>query len=325
MPQSITPSWQSVLQRIVRLPGERQRLINELGINPMTFNRWLKAEYQPNRNHLAALLQHVSPQYRQELLEAVRSEHPDFEGWAQEDNHDQLSADFYINILDIRATMMEVKRNREIQDKILKQALIQLDPLRLGMAVTLVQCMPPQPDGKIHSLRERIGRGTPPWVADLENLSIFLAMESLAGYVVQNQHPASIDDLNEETLLPAYQTEHETSAAAAPLLYEGNIAGCLLASSTEVGHFTQARMELLSAFSNLLALGLDASEYYPHSMIQLGVVRFQNADEQRKLLRNYRLRVQERVKESSRDQHPLTYLEAEEAVWAEFEEQVLFS
>ncbi len=324
MPKSSTTSWQSVLQRIVRQPGERQRLIHALGINPMTFNRWLKAEYQPNRNHLAALLQHVPPQYRQELLEAIKSEHPNFDGWVQEENRDQVSTDFYIEILDIRATMIEAKRNREIQDKILKQVLVQLDPHRLGMAVTLVQCMPPQADGKIHSLRERIGSGSPPWIADLENLSIFLAMESLAGYVVQNQRSASIDDLSQERLLPAYQAEHEISAAAAPLLYEGNIAGCLLVSSTEIGHFTQPRMELLNSFSNLLSLGLEPSEYYPHSMIQLGVVRYQNAEEQRALLRNFRLRVQQKIRESSQEHIYLTYPEAEKAVWAEFEQQVLY-
>src|SRR5207245_2891093 len=145
MPRPTSPSWQSVLERSIQLPGERQRLVTALGINPMTLNRWVKAETQPNRNHLIDLLRYVQPQF----------------------------------------------------------------PHQLGMAITLVQCMPPGKDGKIHSLRERMGRGTPPWIADLENLSIFLAMESLAGFVVQYQRPASIEDISKETLLPAYQTDNE--------------------------------------------------------------------------------------------------------------------
>src|SRR5579864_9541576 len=233
-----SPSWRMVLQKIIRQPGERQRLIAALEINPMTLNRWLKDAFQPNRAHLSALMRYVPPEYRQELREAIQIDHPDFDGWASEADQSHISSDFYIDILDTRAGIMEAKRNREIVEKVLNQALLQLDPHQQGMALTVAQCMPPRADGKIHSLRERTGRGTPPWTADLENFAIFLGMESLAGYVVQNQHPTSIEDLSREKLLPAIQDEFEMSAAAVPLLYEGNIAGCLLASSTVIGHFT---------------------------------------------------------------------------------------
>ena len=323
MPRPTSPSWQSVLEHSIQLPGERQRLVTALGINPMTLNRWVKAETQPNRNHLIDLLRYVQPQYRQELRDAMRESYPDIDSWVVDEAPEHISAEFYTQILNDRATLIEATRNREILDKILKQALIQLDPHQLGMAITLVQCMPPGKDGKIHSLRERMGRGTPPWIADLENLSIFLAMESLAGFVVQYQRPASIEDISKETLLPAYQTDYEISAAAAPIMLDGNIAGCLLASSTEVDHFTQQRLTLLAAFSDLTSLALESKEYYPPRIIQLGILLHRDAEEQRKILRSFRSRVQTKLIEGYQHQTPLTYAQAEECVWSELEELVL--
>jgi len=325
MTRSTSLSWQSVLQSIIQIPGERQRLVNALGINPMTLNRWLRDGTQPNRNHLIALLQNVQPQHRQELREAMKQSIPDVESWIRDENPEHISAEFYIRILNDRASLIEVIRSRELLDKIIRQALIQLDPHQIGMAITLAQCMPPRKDGKIRSLRERMGQGTPPWIADLENLSIFLAMESLAGYVVQNQRPASIEDLRKETLLPAYQTEDEVSAAAAPIMLDGNIAGCLLASSIEVGHFTQQRLSLLSSFSDLISLALDSKDYYPHDIIQLGVLRHKKAEEQRAILQTFRSRVQQKLTESYQNKTPLRYLEAEECVWSELEDLVLVS
>lgn len=235
----------------------------------------------------------------------------------------QISTEFYLQILNDRASLIEIIRKRELLVKIIKQALIQLDPHQKGMAITLAQCMPPGKNGKVRSLRERMGQGTTPWNADLENLSIFLATDSLAGYVAQNQRPFSIEDLRKETLLPAYQTEDEISAAAAPIMLEGNIAGCLLASSVEVGHFTQQRLSLLALFSDLASLALDPKEFYPREMIQLGVLRYRQATEQRAMLSAYPKLVQHKLVESYHTPHPLSFLIAEEIIWSELEDQVL--
>ncbi|HET9999284.1 MAG TPA: GAF domain-containing protein [Ktedonobacteraceae bacterium] len=235
----------------------------------------------------------------------------------------QISTEFYLQILNDRASLIEIIRKRELLLKIIKQALIQLDPQRLGMAITLALCMPPGKNGKVRSLRERMGQGTYPWDADLENLSIFLANDSLAGYVAQNQRPSGIDDLSKETLLPAYQTEDEVSAAAAPIMLEGHVAGCLLASSVEIAHFTQQRLSLLGSFSDLVSLALDPGEFYPREIIQLGVLRYKHPEEQRDILRAFPRLVQSRMLESYQTPRPLSYLAAEEIVWGELENQVL--
>jgi GAF domain-containing protein len=245
------------------------------------------------------------------------------EGWMKNEDTAQISTEFYLQILNDRASLIEIIRKRELLVKIIKQALIQLDPQQTGMAITLAQCMPPSKNGKVRSLRERMGQGTYPWDADLENLSIFLATDSLAGYVAQNQRPSSIEDLSKETLLPAYQTEDEISAAAAPIMLEGNIAGCLLASSVKIGHFTQQRLSLLASFSDLVSLALDPGEFYPREIIQLGVLRYRRAEDQRAILRTFPRLVQKKLVESYQTTRPLSYLEAEESVWSELENQVL--
>src|SRR5579872_2362658 len=111
----------------------------------------------------------------------------------QNEDTAHISTEFYLQILNDRASLIEIIRKRELLVRIIKQALIQLDPHHYGMAITLAQCMPPSKNGKVRSLRERMGQGTHPWDADLENLSIFLATDSLAGYVAQNQRPSSIE------------------------------------------------------------------------------------------------------------------------------------
>jgi hypothetical protein len=37
-------SWSELLGRIIADPQEKQRIVNEPGINPITLNRWIKGE-----------------------------------------------------------------------------------------------------------------------------------------------------------------------------------------------------------------------------------------------------------------------------------------
>ena len=93
----------------------------------------------------------------------------------------------------------------------------QLDPEHVGISITVVLCMPPCADGKVHSLRENVGIGTPPWEGDLTAKALFLGAESLAGHVVSSFHYENVDDLRNRTFVPAYQTEHEISSIAWPI------------------------------------------------------------------------------------------------------------
>jgi len=319
MPSS--PSWQEILRRIIQTPAERQRLATALGVSPMTLTRWSNESSRPQKPHLIRLVQLVQPQYRAELLEALEPEFPDIQSWLFEETPEQIPPDFFTQVLNARATIIESLRFWHITDMVLNQALTQLDPNRLGMSITLVQCMPPSRDAKIQSLRERIGKGTLPWTAHLEHLSLFLGIETLAGYVVQYQRPASIEDLSRDNLLPAYQSEFEVSAAANPIWLDGRIAGCLLASSTQVGYFSQQRLVLLSTFSDIISLVFDKNDFYRPECIELNVMP--SPDKQRPYLAKFRQLVTQALIDAAQNKHHLTNAQAEAKVWQELEEILL--
>ncbi len=320
---SSSSSWQSILQRILKIPMERQRLSEALGVTTITLNRWVHGDSQPQRSHLLRLVQVVQSQHRAELLEALEESYPDIQSWLNEDLPEQISSEFFARILRARATIIESLRFWHISNMVLTQALVQLDPHQQGMALTLAQCMPPSHGGKIRSLRERLGKGTYPWTEDLEHLAVFLGMESLAGYVVETRHIASIEDLRKQTqLLPAYRTEYEVSAAAQPIWLGGGIAGCLLASSTQPGHFTQQRLALLGVFGDILALSFNRDDFYPPKLIELRVMP--DLDLQRPYISSFQQRVRQAVSQaaSSPEKHVKNF-EIEQKVWQAIEHELL--
>ncbi len=319
----ISSSWQVILQDILQHSGERQRLANVLGLSPITLSRWASGETHPQRSHLARLIHAVQPQYREELLVALESSYPDIQSWFKDDTTEEIPSTFFAELLSIRTTTTESLRFWRISDVLLKQILLQLDPNELGMSVTLVQCMPPSSThgGKIRSLRERTGKGTFPWAADLEHLALFLGMESLGGYVTEARHIANIDDLSKGKLLPAYQSEFEVSAAAHPIILTGRIAGCLSVSSTQIGHFTQARQTLLAAFSDLASLAFDESDFYDPNLIELRVMP--KPSYQRPILNKFRERVAKTLTVATNQRRRMSNPEAEKIVWNEIENELL--
>jgi len=142
------------------------------------------------------------------------------------------------------------------------------------MAITIARCMPPTPEHnqKIYTLKELAGRGTPPWKPDLESESIFLGAESLGGYVTQKGYFSNVADLKAESRRQIRRTDYEVSAAACPIMLSGNIAGCIIASSTQLDYFSKEYMELLEVFSHLASLAFENSEFYPLSSISLQIM-----------------------------------------------------
>ncbi len=315
-------SWQNILQQVIRIPGEHERLAEAIGLSQMTITRWAKGISNPQRPHLSRLIQAIQPQYREDLIAALETTYPDIQSWLRDEVSEQIPAEFFAQILSIRTTTADTVRFWRISDLILKQVLFQLDPHQYGMSITLAQCMPPSPyhNNKIVSLRERTGKGTYPWSADLEHLAIFLGMESLGGYAAEMCHIVNVDNLSKEKLLPAYQTEHEVSAAAHPIMLGGHIAGCLSASSTQPGYFTQARQALLIAFSNLASLAFEKEDFYPPEMIELRVMP--KPKYQRPILARFRYNVSKTLTTAAHQRRPMSNLEAEQKVWREIEEEL---
>ncbi len=314
--------WQAVLQKIILPPKERQRLAAALGINTITLTRWAKEDSNPQRSYLARLVKYVQPQQRAELLTALLIAYPDMQDKLQEETSEFVPPAFFRQILKDWASTIETMRPWQISATVFDEALSLLDPHHLGMAITPALCMPPV-DGKIRSLREHGGRGTYPWGADLEHKSIFLGLNSLAGYVAQRGREASVRDVEKERYIPVYSHPEnlEVSAAAAPIWLEGKIAGCLLAASTQTDHFTQTRMDLLVNLASIFSLALDPGDFYEHRLIQLRYIP--KPSEQHEYLKSYRQRVVQLMARASQSGQPLSNTEAEKRAWQEVEEALL--
>ncbi len=315
------PPWTSVLQSIIKSSAERQRLSTALGVTTMTLNRWASGESKPQRPHLMHLVQVVHPNYRQELLDALEKHYPDIQSWLEEDSTEQISSEFFAHILNIRTTTTDSLRFWRISEAVLKQALAQLDPNRLGMAIKLVQCMPPV-NGKVQSLRERAGKGTTPWTADLEHEVSFLGVESMSGHAVEMRRGASSNNLRQEgKAIPVVTDMFEFSAAAHPIRFEGRIAGCLLASSTQEKYFSQQRIALLATFSDLIALAFEKKDFYTADQIRLRIMP--KAEEQRPILGRFREIVTAKFQAAQNQRQNLSSSDIELQAWQDIEAQLL--
>ncbi|HEX9132148.1 MAG TPA: GAF domain-containing protein [Ktedonobacteraceae bacterium] len=313
-------TWRDLLGIVIQDPQERRRIANELGVNPVTLTRWVNKEASPRPQSLQRLLK-VLPQHRKALLELVANE---FEGFATdaEDSLHMIPSEFYIRVLHTLATIPQVLRFSSLCDLILQQALEQLDPQRLGLAIIVVRCMLPSQEGKIRSLRESVGRGTHPWEGKLDQQAILLGAESLAGHAVTLGHPVANQNLSEsKSLSPGYHGQWEESAAAAPIMLEGNVAGCLLVSSTKPNYFLPSRQTLIESYADLIALAFEPWEFYEAKYIELGLVPFQEV--QQAYLAGFRQRLTETMLQAARNHHPLTIDHAEQVVWQQFEEELL--
>jgi len=303
-----SPAWSVVLQGIIKSTNERQRLASALGVTHMTLLRWANGESRPQRAHLIHLIQAVHPSHRSELLDALEQQYPEIQTWLIEDSSDQIPSDFFSQVLNVRTMTTESLLFWRISDMVLKQALEQLDPNHLGMAIKLIQCMPPiSPQNKIRSLRERAGKGTPPWTADLEHDVLFLGLVD--------------DDLRVSQTFPVLKEQYEISAAAHPVRLEGRIAGCLLASSTQPSYFSQQRLNLLITYSDLIALAFNKDEFYPPSCLELRVMP--PPEIQRPKIATFRQRVTAKFQQAMYQRHPLSNPEIELQAWQEIEAELL--
>lgn len=318
-------SWRDLLGDIISDHDERERIANEIGVRSITLTRWVNSESKPRPHNVRQLL-HALPKRQRDLLsELLEEEYVEISDSPIGDQPDEVEYAFIRQVFETRATTPANLLFWSLSRRVIQQALRRLDPERVGMSITLVQCMPPSSDGKIHSLRESVGLGTPPWPGDLEQQAIFLGAESLAGHVVTNSHSETINDLRaDNSLLPAYQTEYEVSASAHPIMYTNRVAGCLLVSSTQPNYFLpQARLSLISDFTQLISLAFTPEQFYPLDRIELRIMP--SLEVQRDLFTTFQQRIITVMKESLNASHPLSRFEAEQSVWKQFEEELIYT
>jgi len=316
--------WRELLSNIISNPAERERMASEIGIHPITLMRWASGETTPRSHKLQQLIRIVPKQYQAQfrVLLDTSSTLPnvDFE---EAESLIQIPYKLIMDVLEMCANTSDLLRTWSIARLVLPEALKQLDTERLGMIITIVRCMPPTHDGKIRSLRESLGQGTGPWNGNLEEKALLLGAESLAGHVTSSCRLEQVGDLrSNRTFLPAYQGEHEISAVAAPIMRASRVAGCLLFSSTQPNYFaSEERLTLVSAYTHLIALALDVSDFYNPNLIDLYIMP--PLEVQQIHIGSFRQRVLKLMQESSNSEHRLPSAQAEQLVWQQFEELLL--
>ena len=317
-------SWRELLQSLLSTPAERDRVAAAIGVRSLTLTRWMQGNTTPRSSTLYQLLYALPPQFQDQFRSLLEQEGL-FQSVPVEGEMASLQEipfSFVREVFETRATTPDSMRFWAISHQVLQHALRQLDPVPIGMAINVVLCMPPGSDGKIHSLRESIGRGTLPWKAELEQ-PMFLGAESLAGYVVMSGRPAVIHNLKAESqYYPASLTEHEVSSVAVPFLYANRVAGCLLFSSTQPEYFaSQSRIALVHGYTYLMSLALEAEEFYPPELIQLLIMPPFSVQQQ--YFAGLRQRVLKVMSDSMRSGHPLPISQAERVAQQQLEEILL--
>jgi transcriptional regulator with XRE-family HTH domain len=318
-------AWRALLGKIIQDSQERQRIAAELGVHPVTLMRWVNAQSNPRAQNLQQLL-NALPQYRSVLLELIQKEFTDFttgmgNNWMETPG---IPHEFYMRVLHTCAVIPKEFLFSSVSNLILQQAIEQLDPQRLGMAIIVVRCMPPNSEHKVRSLREIVGRGTPPWERVLEQQAALLGAESLAGHVVISGHLEVNQRLKDNfSLSPGYRGPWEESAAAAPIMRVGLIAGGLLVSSTQPDYFLPHRCTLIQSYAELIALAFAPEDFYSFEQIELGVLP--PYEEQRPYFPEFRRRLAEMMMRTARDKLPLNLVQAEQMMWQQIAEEFLYN
>ncbi len=314
-------TWREWLGRRIKNGKERQRIAAEVGVTPTTIMRRVNQESTPRLRHLRQLVLAV-PDASETLRALIEQEFPDFlthvPAALNTDVLTTIPGAFYIRILHTHVTIDPRLRFMGLCDFILQQLLTQLDSERAGMAAIVASCMPPSVWGQVHSLRERVGRGTPPWEAQLELQAILLGAESLAGSAVSSAHlvmNAHFDD--QVGITPGYRGPWEESAVAVPIMDAGKIAGSLLVSSTQPDFFREGHLALIQNYADLLSLAFEGNAFYDPGQINLWPLP--QASVQQPALAQLGRRVLALVKQDS-----LNFEEAEQRVWQQIEQELFY-
>ena len=311
--------WRELLEWIASDPVGMQRLVQSLGVRDITIKRWVKKESDPRPQNLRRLLIAL-PEYRERFVDLIPLEFEDFADFSLDDPHQEISPKFYTQIFQMRGTIGQTQLFWSLATTVINQALSQLDPENLGMAITVVKCMVTEhQERKILSLRESVGQATAPWPGNLEQTAMFLGAESLAGYVVSTCRPFEVQNYKEDPeALPGHQFEKELSAAAHPILYAGRVAGCLLVSSTEADYFLlPGRLNLVSDYAHLISLAFAPKDFIDPARIELRVMPPHN--EQRPFFMTFRKRMTD-ARLKLYGQH---HMDVEQYVWEELERDIL--
>lgn len=349
MPQ---PTWRSVLRELIEDPAEKNRIAKEMHIAPVTLTRWTTSEVAPRLYFLAPLVQAVPEKDRMRLRTLIEQEYPGFSEevalpvrpasevalqsvspqattlQTRTEELQTLSAvpdappqDLYTHVLTVCAATRAHERFWQLCSLILPHALRQLNGQRVGMFLSVACCLPCPTYNEIHSLREAISIGTPPWNSDLQEKQFLLGAESLAGYVVSSRHRVVIQNTQrDQSFLPGIPRDKEQSIAIFPILQADAVAGALICICAQANYFCQHLQLLLQHYANLLTLTFSPEQFYPPQQIALRFIP--SIEVQQEYFTHFRTRIAQKVMQAAKDGQQISSFEAEQMVRQQLAEEL---
>src|SRR5690349_9462387 len=125
-------TWRELLGTIISDSQEEQRLIDIIGIRPITLLRWVHNKSEPRPYFLRQLLDAL-PQYRDSLLPLIEKEFPGFSELVEDEVPKEIAAAFYTHVLDTYVATAPSLRFWSIGPLILQHILDHLDPEQRGL------------------------------------------------------------------------------------------------------------------------------------------------------------------------------------------------
>lgn len=317
------PTWRTLLEHAIRPMGERQRIAQELGLNPVTLTRWASGQSLPRPEKLRALYDAL-PSLQESLLEAYPTLLQDERAGGADKT--EIPSTFYDRILSGYVQLPRHLRQHALCTLLLQQILAQLDPKERGMGVFLAQCVPPRlPEDPVRSLRMTMGRTTRTWAGDIAQGTCFFGIESQAGNAVSHGHllAAMSSEERERFTLPgkAYSPLQIESVMAVPIMQAECVAGCLCVFSPRSSAFSPAQLQLFEHYVHLLAVILPQEQFYPFSQIELALLP--PFLQQLPVLQTFRTRVHQCMKQAYLAEKPIGLEEAERQTWQDIEQQLI--
>ena len=324
-------SWRQLLGTLISDPTTRSRAADQMGVGEITLKRWARGRTNPHSHMLRPLLL-AFPEYSDLFVRLIKKEFPDFapserptfsvtpdptaEGEAL-----HIPLDLYESVMTTRCTTPKTHLFWSITNHVLRPAIEQLDPHRLGMGIWIHQCLVTdviQGTAYVTCLRERIRFGTLPWKIDLAPM-LLLGAESLPGYAASRSLPAICQNIAENSnFLPIRLQDYEASSVSYPIVHGEQIAGCLTVSSTQTEYFTQVRLALIEKYAHLLSLAFNDDEFCDKNSIHLR--EYPSTTEQKKHFATFQQRRAEAMNDHA---HPRGFEEAERLVWIQFAKKLV--
>ena len=128
--------WRELLGDIINNVAERDRIANEIGVHPVTLTRWVAGDSSPRSHNLRQLLRALPKPQRMQLLASLEKFSSDVADFEIDVSAQEIPYKFIMEVLEARASIPDLLRYWSISHLILQQALRQLDPERVGMAIT---------------------------------------------------------------------------------------------------------------------------------------------------------------------------------------------